>query len=200
MSTEPTGRPGRYQRSAVSLVVSLIVTVAAIGALLYFMGIFRDDYESRPDKVDYLAAVASAEGAGLAPVYPSSIPKGWIATGVDVVPGDEPVFMVRFLTDDDRFVAVRREDSSASALASAWVDEDAKPAKGYTVPDDVRRPVARSWEGYADDGGDTGYVAEVGDDHVIVFGSAPAADLHTVIDRLTVGEAQSSPSSLASSS
>lgn len=200
MTNEPTGRPGRYQRSAASLVVSLVVTVAAIGALLYFMGIFRDDYETRPDEVDYLAAVASAEAAGLAPVYPASIPKGWIATGVDVVPGGEPVFMVRFLTDDDRFIAVRREGSSASALVSAWVDEEAQQASGYTVPDDVRRPVARSWKGFTDDGGDTGYVAKVGDDHVIVFGSAPADDLHTVIDRLAVGEGQSAPASPTSSS
>src|SRR5690606_5078466 len=49
MSSEPTGRPGRYQRSAAGLVASLVVTVAVIGAVLYFMGAFRNDYETRPE-------------------------------------------------------------------------------------------------------------------------------------------------------
>lgn len=200
MTSEPTGRPGRYQRSAPGLIASLVVTVVAVGGVLYFMSAFRDDYQTRPEKVDYLAAVASAEGAGLAPVYPSAIPKGWIATGVDVVPGDEPVFMVRFLTDDDRFIGVRREGASATALVSVWVDKDAKPAASYTVPDDVARPVARRWKGYTDDGGDTAYVAKVGQDQVIVFGSAPAKDLQTMVERLVVGKAHASASSSPSAS
>ena len=182
--TEPAGKPGRYQRSAVGLVTSLVVTVVAIGGLLYFMGVFRPDFETKPEAIDYLETVQSAQQAGLEPAYPPTLPDGWIATGVDIVPGDDPVFMLRLLTDDDRFVAVRLEDSSVGALLAAWVDEDTAEADPYVVPDSVRSPVARDWEGYTDKGGDTAYAAEKGDATLLVFGSAPAEDLHTIIDRL----------------
>ncbi|WP_436701699.1 DUF4245 family protein [Nocardioides sp. BYT-33-1] len=181
---EPSGSPGRYQRSAVGLVTSLVVTVVAIVGMLYFMGAFRSDLEIEPESVDYLETVQSAQQAGLTPIYPAALPKGWIATGVDVTPGDDPLFMVRMLTDDGKFAAVRQEDASAAALLSQWVDEETEPADGYTVPADVPGPVARDWKGYTDSGGDSAYVAEVGDETVLVFGSAPAKDLRALVDAL----------------
>ncbi|MCR1784227.1 DUF4245 family protein [Nocardioides carbamazepini] len=187
MSTQqaqPSGSPGRYQRSVVGLVTSLVVTVVAIAGLLYFMGVFRSELEIEPEAVDYVETVQSAQQAGLTPIYPATLPKDWIATGVDVTPGDDPVFMIRMLTDGGKFVAVRQEDSSVTALLSRWVDEKTEPADGYTVPADVPAPVARDWKGYADDGGDSAYAAEVGDETVLVFGSAPAEDLRAVVDVL----------------
>lgn len=183
--TEPTGKPGRYERSAGGLVISLVVTVVGIGALLYFMGIFRPDFETKPTAIDYLETVEAMQSADLAPVYPEDLPEGWIATSVTVPTEKDPYFMVGMLNDDDEFVAVRQEDASFGALLAGSVDEETQPADGYTVPDAVRRPVARAWEGYTDDGGDTAYLAEVGDQSVMVFGSAPPEDLHTVIDALT---------------
>lgn len=183
--TEPTGKPGRYQRSAAGLVVSLVVTVVAIGALLYFMGVFRPDFEAKPTAIDYLETVEAMQSAGLSPVYPEDLPEGWIATSVTVPTEKDPYFMIGMLNDDDEFVAVRQEDTSFGAMLAGSVDEETQPADGYAVPDSVRRPVARDWEGYTDDGGDTAYLAEVGDQSVMVFGSAPAEDLHTVIDALT---------------
>jgi len=180
----PSGRPGRYQRSAVGLITSLVVTVAAIAGLLYFMGAFRPDFEVKPQAVDYLETVQSAQQAGLTPVYPETLPEGWIATGVDVTPGDDPVFMVRMLTDDGRFAAVRQQDASASAMLAHWVDEDTESRAGYTVPDDVRRPVVREWSGFGDAGGDSAYVAELGDETLLVFGSASPEDLQAIIDVL----------------
>lgn len=178
---EPTGRPGRYQRSVTGLVVSLVVTVVGIGALLYFMGIFRNDFETKPEAIDYLETVQAAQQAGLTAVYPAQLPDGWIVTGADVEAGDEPVFMLRMLTDDNRFVGVRSEDASVTALLSVWVDEDAEVAEGFTVPDAVPTPLAREWKGYTDDGGDTAYAAELGEQTLLVFGSAPAADLQDLI-------------------
>ncbi|HWJ09107.1 MAG TPA: DUF4245 domain-containing protein [Nocardioides sp.] len=183
--TEATGKPGRYQRSAGGLVVSLVVTVIGIGALLWFMGIFRPDFETKPTAVDYLETVEAMQSADLAPVYPVGLPEGWIATSVTVPTEKDPFFMVGMLTDDDEFVAVRQEDASFGALLAGSVDEETQPADGYTVPDSVRRPVAREWEGHTDDGGDTAYLAEVGDQSVMVFGSASLADLHAIIDALT---------------
>ncbi|GAA3544722.1 DUF4245 family protein [Nocardioides daeguensis] len=182
--SQPSERPGRYQRSAVGLVTSLVVTVVAIGGLLYFMGAFRPDFEVKPEAVDYRETVQSAQQAGLTPVYPDDLPKGWISTGVDVTPGDRPVFMVRLLTDEEKFVAVRQEDSSVTAMLARWVDEDTETRDGYTVPAAVPTPVARDWKGYADAGGDSAYAAEVDGQTVLVFGSAPAEDLRAVVDSL----------------
>ncbi|WP_158296667.1 DUF4245 family protein [Nocardioides albidus] len=181
---QPAGRPGRYQRSVVGLATSLVVTVVAIGGLLYVMGAFRHDLEVEPEAVDHLEIVRSAQRAGLDPIYPAALPKGWIATGVDVPTEDERGFMVRLLTDDERFVAVRQEDASPGALLSRWVDEDTEKRAGYTVPASVGSPVAREWKGYADSGGDSALVAEVGDQTVLVFGSAPVEDLRTIVDAL----------------
>lgn len=182
--SQPSERPGRYQRSAVGLVTSLVVTVIAIGALLYFMGAFRPDFEVKPEAVDYVEIVQSAQQAGLTPIYPDALPKGWIATGVDVEPGDRPVIMVRLLTEDERFVAVRQEDASITAMLSQWVDENTETRPGYTVPSSVASPVARDWSGYADAGGDSAYAAEVDGQTVLVFGSAPVEDLQAVVDSL----------------
>ncbi|NHA01625.1 DUF4245 family protein [Nocardioides sp. W3-2-3] len=181
---EPAGKPGRYQRSAAGLITSLVVTVLAIAGLLYFMGAFRPDFEAKPEAIDYLETVQSAQQAGLHPAYPPSLPKGWIATGVDVTVEEPQVFMLRMLTDDDRFAAVRLEKASVGALLAAWVDEDTATADAYTVPASVKSPVARTWKGYTDDGGDTAYAAEVDGGTVLVFGSAPAGDLRTIVDSL----------------
>lgn len=182
--TQPPERPGRYQRSAVGLVTSLVVTVVAVGGLLYFMGVFRPDFEVKPEAVDYVEVVQSAQQAGLTPIYPDALPKGWIATGVDVTPGERPVFMVRMLTDDDKFVAVRQEDASVTAMLTQWVDEETETRSGYTVPASVAAPVAREWKGYADSGGDSAYAAEIDGETVLVFGSAPAEDLRAIVDAL----------------
>jgi hypothetical protein len=53
--------------------------------------------------------------------------------------------------------------------------------------------VTRQWEGYADAGGDLAYAAEVADHVVLVYGSAPADDLLTLVESLTTAPlAQSS--------
>lgn len=182
--TQPTGKAGRYQRSVTGLVTSLVVTVIGLGALLYFTGIFRNDLEIKPEAIDYLETVESAQQAGLVPVYPATLPEGWIATGVEIEPGDDPVFMLRMLTDENRFVAVRKEDATIPGMLAAWVDDEAQVADGYTVPDDVQSPVARTWKGYTDEGGDTAFGAELGEETLLVFGSAPAEDLQAIIDSL----------------
>lgn len=181
---EPTGRPGRYQRSAAGLITSLVVTVLVIGGVLFFLSAFRNDLEVEPESIDYLEPVGAAQQAGLSPVYPAALPEGWIATGTDIEVQDGRAFMLRMLTDDERFVAVRREDASVTALLTRWVDEEVEVAGGYTVPDAVRRPVARTWKGYTDADGDTAYAAELGEDTVLVFGSASAEELQDIVDSL----------------
>ena len=181
MSTSSVGRPGKYQRSAGGLVAALVITVVAVGGLLWFLGLFRADVDNRPDEVDYLGIVGEAQDARLMPVYPSALPDGWIATGFDPVGGEEPVYDLRLLTDDDRFVGVHEETAPASDLLREYVDKDTSTTDIYSTDTSV----AEAWQGYEDAGGDSAYVSEVDGRTILVYGSASPADLQAVIDALT---------------
>ncbi len=182
MSTSTTGKPGKYQRSAGGLVVSLVVTVVAIVVVMSVMRLFRDEPETKVDAIDYLEVVAAAQREDIEVVYPAELPDGWIATGAEIVPGDdEPGFDLRLLTDDDKYVGVHVEDSSVGALLSTYVDDETASGGTYRVDGSV----APEWAGYSDEGGDTAYAAELGDRVVLVYGSAPAADLQDLVAVLT---------------
>ncbi len=181
MSTTSEGRPGRYQRSPGGLVAALLMTVVAIGGLLWFLGLFRPDTDIGPDHVDYLEIAREAQQADLEPVYPVSLPKGWIATAYDVTAVDTPSLEIRMLTGDDDFVGIHQEEASVSELVRRYVDEDASTSDIYSTSGSV----AEAWQGFEDDGGDTAYASEVGDQTVLVYGSASAEELQDLIDRLT---------------
>lgn len=183
MSTSSEGRPGRYQRSVGGLVAALVITVAAVGGLLWFLGLFRADVDNRPEAIDYLETVGEAQDAKLSPAYPSSLPKGWIATGfdIDIDNRKSPVFEIRMLTGDDKFLAVHQETTSATALVTKYVDQDASATDIFTADGSV----AQAWQGYKDAGGDSAYVSEVDGQTIIVYGSASPADLQDLVDRLT---------------
>ncbi len=181
MSTSSDGRPGRYQRSPGGLVAALLVTVVAIVGLLWFLGLFREDTDIRPDHVDYLGIAGEAQQADLEPVYPTSLPEGWIATAYDVTAVDTPSLEIRMLTDHDEFVGIHQEAAPVSDLVRTYVDEDASTTDIYST----RGSVAEAWQGFEDEGGDTAYASEVGDQTVLVYGSASPEELQDLIDRLT---------------
>lgn len=179
---EPTGRPGKYQRSAGGLVAALVTTAVVIGALIWLMGLFREDTQIDPDKVDLDATVAEVQDAGLKPVYPASLPDGWTATAAEV-PADQDGFEIRMLTDDGKFVGIRlAKGASVLELLHTYVDEDPAEEATYTADGSV----APTWRGYSDAGGDSAYAAQLPRHLVVlVYGSAPAAELQDVVDRLT---------------
>ncbi|TYL45751.1 DUF4245 family protein [Nocardioides sp. BGMRC 2183] len=179
------GKPGRYQRSFGGLVVSMVVIVLALGALYGFTGLFREKPVYEPESIDYLTSVAAAQDAGVKAVYPSELPEGWTATGVDLDPADTTTFGLRMLTEGDKFVGIQQEEDSVTGLVTEWVDAEATETDDYLVPDTVSDPVAVQWAGYEDEGGDTGYVADLGKVTVLVYGSAPPEDLQQIIDLLT---------------
>ena len=183
MSTSSEGRPGRYERSAGGLVAALIITVVAVGGLLWVLGLFRADTDNRPQEIDYLQIAGEAQDAGLEPVYPTSLPDGWIATGYDVQAGDKPVLELRMLTDDEKYVGIHQSSEPASELVREYVDDNASTIAIYSL----QGSVAEAWQGYQDEGGDTAYAAEVGDTTILVEGSASPADLQDLIALLTSG-------------
>lgn len=191
MSTTQVGRPGKYQRSFGGMVGALLLTVVGVVVLLWLLGLFRSDLEVGPERVDHLRIAAEAQDAGLDPVYPASLPEGWTATAFDVQAGPEPVFEIRLLTDEERFVGIHEEETSVSDLLERYVVEDAEVIDAYGSPGSV----AARWSGYADGEGDTAYAAEVGGRTVLVWGSASPEELQDLIDRLTdaPAEQRSSP-------
>ncbi len=178
MSTSSEGRPGKYERSAGGLVAALVITVVAVGGLLWVLGLFRPDTDNRPEEIDYVPLVGDVQDAGFDPVYPESLPKGWIAT--EYRAADQALELLMF-TDDDEFVGIHQEAASPSDLVREYVDEDATATDILTVEGSV----AEAWQGYEDEGGDTAYVAEVGDQTILVYGSASPDELQDLIGRLT---------------
>ncbi|QYJ02601.1 DUF4245 domain-containing protein [Nocardioides panacisoli] len=182
--SEQNGKPGRYQRSASGLVASLLVIGVLVLLVVWLMGLFRSAPEVEPTPIDYTEAIGAAQDAGQRPVYPSSLPGGWIATGFEVDPGTANSYGLKLLTAEDDFVGISQADESAGTLLRRHVDEDEQDisdAPGY----DATRSVASEWAGYTDLGGDTAYAAEVGDTTVLVYGSASPEELQIVIESLT---------------
>ncbi|WP_193605099.1 DUF4245 family protein [Nocardioides dongkuii] len=183
-----TGRPGRYQRTTGGLLAAMLVLLLAVAAFVIFRGIFRDTPRIEPEPVEYLPLVESLQDAGREVVYPRELPEGWMVTTVVAEPGERPAWGLGILTDDGRFLGLRQQDEDLEDLLAEHVDEETteeEPLEGVGS-------VARTWEAYADEGGDHAYAAEVrtdvGDETLLVYGSAPAEDLRTLIESLTLDE------------
>ena len=176
----PTGKPARRQTSVAGLVGAMLVTLVVIGGFLALRGLVRDQGEVEVAPVDYQDAVAAAADAGLSLVHPRELPPGWKATSVDLGRDESPTWAMGMLTDEGRFVGIRQEEESADDLAAVALDEDA--VEGDEVALDSA--IADTWTTWTDEGGDTGYAAEVGDETVLVYGSAPVEDLTTVVSLL----------------
>jgi hypothetical protein len=159
----------------------MIVTLLVIGAFVAVRALGRDDLEVKPEPVDYRSTVTNLQESGSTVVYPADLPKGWIATSVHVVPGDDPAFGVGLLTADGEFAGVRQEDAPLDDLLATYVDDAATEGEQLTVTGSV----ARSWRSFTDSGGDRAYAAKLGDDEILVYGSASAADLRRLLGLLT---------------
>jgi hypothetical protein len=185
-SPEPTG--GRYQRSMSGLIGALIVTLLVIAAFVAFRALNRDELETSPEPVDYREQAALAQEAGLEVAYPSELPPGWRATNVEVAAGERPVWAVGILTGDQRYVGIRQEDDQLDDLLATYVDEDVEAR----APTRVEGSVAEEWQVFEDEGGDLAYAAELGNEVVLVYGSAGEEDLRLVLERLTTEPVSSS--------
>ncbi|NPC95796.1 DUF4245 domain-containing protein [Nocardioides sp. zg-DK7169] len=179
-----TGRAGgtrRYQTSMAGMVGAMLVLLVAIGGFMLLRGVTSDAPEVEVEAVDYLGAVRDQQRIDRRVVYPRTLPDGWKATSIDYVPGRRPAWGIGMLTDEGTFAGVRQQDEAVDVLLDQFVDEETTTRESLTAPG----AIAREWEGYADEGGDTAFAAEVGGETVLVFGSADAEDLATLVDLLT---------------
>ncbi len=85
------------------------------------------------------------------------------------------------LNDEGRFVGIRQQDTSVADLVELYVDEDAVAGEDVTVDSDI----ADTWQTWSDEGGDIGYSTELGDEALLVYGSAPAEDIEAYLGLLT---------------
>ena len=175
-------QPSRYTRSFNGMVGALIVTILFVLAFVGWRGLFRDDVDSAAATVDWQESVKLADDAGLRVVRPSELPDGWQATSVDLVAvGDDPRWGLGVLTDDDDFIGIRQQDASVDDLVGLYVDDD--PTEGEEVS--LTSDVASTWQTWSDDGGDHGYSTELGDESLLVYGSAPVEEIESFIGLLT---------------
>ncbi|MBC2932917.1 DUF4245 domain-containing protein [Nocardioides sp. zg-1228] len=174
-------QPSRYTRSFSGMTGALIVTVIAVLAFVAWRGLWRADVDDTVDTVDWQESVEIADRADLDVVRPRELPAGWKATSTDLVAGDEPRWGMGVLTDDGTFVGLRQQDASVRDLVERYIDEDAEPEGDATVDSEV----TDTWQTWSDEGGDHGYSTEVGDDALLVYGSAPVEDIETFIGLLT---------------
>lgn len=175
-------QPSRYNRSFSGMTGALIVTVLFVLAFVAWRGLFRTDTDDTPTAVDWQQSVQLAERSGYAVVHPRELPAGWTATSVDPLFGsDDPRWGMGVLTDDGTFVGLRQEGASMDDLVATYIDEKADAGDDATVTSSV----TDTWQTWSDDGGDHGYSTEVGDQSLLVYGSAPVEDLETFIGLLT---------------
>lgn len=171
-------QPGRYQRSASGMVGAMIVLLLGIGAFVGFRALNRDELEVSPEAVDYLTAVEAAQAESWDVAYPQSLPEGWRATSLDAVPGR--AWGIGFLTPGG-FAGLQQSADSLPELLRTYVDDETEQRESV----DLDSALASRWDSYADEGGDLAYAAEVDGQQVLVYGSAPAADLRALAEALT---------------
>ena len=174
-------QPSRYTRSFSGMVGALIVTVLIVLAYVVWRGLFRTDVDETPAAVDWQDSVELADQAGLDVVRPRELPTGWTATSVELFAGDDPRWGLGVLTDDGDFIGIRQQDTSVDELVRVYVDEKAEAGDDARVASDV----TDTWQTWSDDGGDHGYATELGDEAVLVYGSAPVDDLESYLGLLT---------------
>jgi hypothetical protein len=179
--TTPTGRPGRYPRTTGGLLGAIIVLVLVVVAIVLVRGTFRETPTYEPEPIDYLALVTSVQQAGLTPAYPAELPDGWYVKDAAFTSGDRPVLDLAMTTADERFAGLHQEDRSVDELVATYVGGDA------TEGDEVRveGTVALEWQTFSDPGGDHAFAAELGEETVLVYGSAPEDELRALVESLT---------------
>ena len=177
----------RYPRTFAGLIASMIVLVVAVVGFWALNNGFHQHPERGAVAVDYRKTVAELQKAGapLAVIYPTSLPSGWTVTSADYTPqsglGTSPAWSLGAVTEHHTFVGLRLEAASLNTLITTYVDKDAN--KGGTTTVDTR--FGDSWATYTDRGGDTGYALTVGDDVLLVYGSADKADFTAFMRSLT---------------
>ena len=175
-------RGGRYQRGFDGLIGAMIITLVVIIGFVAFRAVTRDNPDMTPKPIEYVGLVADQQAAGRTVVHPRSLPEGWVVTSATYDAGTRPGWSLGLHTEDGKYAGIRQQEEYLPELLDIFVDEDATEGE----PLSVRGSVAETWQSFSDEGGDHAFAAELGDDTVLVYGSASEADLKTLVGLLSI--------------
>jgi len=178
--TSETGKPGRYTRSTNGLIGSMIVLVLVVLGIVAFRGAFRETPDYQPEKIDYLPLISSIQQSGNSPAYPETLPDGWYVKDARFEPEDQSLDLA-MATADGRFAGIHQEDTSLDELVDTYVGGEA--TEGDEV--EIAGTVAPTWQTFSDPGGDHAFAAELGDQTILVYGSADEDELRGLVESLT---------------
>jgi hypothetical protein len=172
----------RYERSAAGMVGAMMITLLLILAFVAFRAINRNDVSVEPDDVDYLQVVTELQdGSGLDPAHPPALPAGWTATRA-IFDADNHAWELDLLTDEQRYIGVRQAEMREKDLIEEYVDPDGEP-EGITG---LGGELNLEWEGWRVDNDDTAFTTTHRGMGLLVFGSAPAAQVKQLAASLVV--------------
>lgn len=178
--SEPSGRPGRYQRSFGGLIGAMLVLIVAVVGFIAVREALRTTPEFEVDPVDHRELVQQIQAGGGAVVHPAPLPDGWVVKNADYTPGERPAWFLAMDTDEGSVVQLREEHDSQDRLVEEHLGS---PDEGETVALDSG--IDGPWRTWSADDGDLGYSTTVGDRSVLIYGSASAEEQEELISRLT---------------
>ena len=110
----------------------MVVTLLVIVVFVALRAVSRTQPDIKPQAVDYLTVASAAREAGHRVVYPAALPRGWMATSVEFVPGEPPGLGLGMLT---AAAAVRRRAPGGRAARRPADDlRRQDPGKGRQDP------------------------------------------------------------------
>lgn len=179
------GGAGRYTRSFNGLIGAMVFMVVLVMAAYVFRDlVFGTPQERRPVAVEYLEDVQGLQQAGFDPVYPETLPTGWIVSEVAASLVDSPTFRFNLYTPDDDYVGIRQESKDLEEMLVTYLDEDTVTEEALVGVGEV----AATWEAWSDTGGDRAYSAVVGGETVLVYGDVSADELRDLVEVLGTTE------------
>ncbi|QWC84300.1 DUF4245 domain-containing protein [Nocardioidaceae bacterium] len=192
---EPTGRPGRYQRSVSGLVGAMIILVLAVLVFIGFRGIVRDNPDAPPLRAIAYGQVLqpAAEQTGWPVAAPASLPQGWIATSVRWEPPAGANWHLGLLTSDEEYVGIEQSASTTDAMVEEFVGEDAQRSGSVelTEPQDTLGSTGDSpgaattqWQRWTGSDGDVAVTTRVGEQTLLVVTTGTEEQLRSVVDSL----------------
>jgi hypothetical protein len=163
----------------------MIVLVAAVVGYWVIQNVLHDQPEGKPVAVDYADTVTAVQGAGIQIVYPRTLPQGWIAQESTFTTGDRPVWMLPMLTDEGKYVGIHQADAPLSDMLASDLPKGARQGKDVRIDSGLPGDQATTWSSWSDGTRDHGFATTVGDDTLLIYGSAPVEDLKKLIGLLT---------------
>jgi hypothetical protein len=172
----------------------MIVLVVAVLGVVVFRDAFRTTPTYEPDHVDWRSLIVSVQQQGLTPVYPAPLPKGWYAKDAAFDPGAPtsctarcvpPSVDLEFTTSENHFVGMHQEDADVQGLVDDLVGKGTVERQDtVTIPS----AVANTWHEWVDPDGDHAYSTDLHRETLLVYGSAPVAEIKQLIGTLSTAK------------